>query len=190
MKQINWNEIDRATRTSALARPAQSDSSATRAAVARTIEDVRNRGDVALIELTRRLDRCALDDLRVSEKEFDDAESEVNKELKQAIVDAGARIERFHRVCAIQPVSIETAPGVVCERIVRPIERVGLYATLDRIDARCACVDRWMQQGGDVYAAKNRRNLRPGGAGCRASVRNLDRVQTGWCAGNCWEHPA
>ena len=127
MKQINWNSLDDATRASALARPAQSDSSATRAAVARTIDDVRNRGDVALIELTRRLDRCELGELRVSEQEFDDADSMVNTELKQAIVDALSRIETFHRACALQSISIETAPGVVCERIVRPIERVGLY---------------------------------------------------------------
>ena len=127
MKQINWNLLDEVTRTSALARPAQSDSSVTRAAVARTIEDVRNRGDVALIELTRRLDRCELAELRVSEQEFDDADSMVSSELKQAIVDALARIDTFHRACAVQPISVETAPGVVCERIVRPIERVGLY---------------------------------------------------------------
>ena len=127
MKQIDWNSLDDDARKSALLRPAQSDSRTVRAAVARTIEDVRNRGDLALIELTRRLDRCELDDLRVSKDEFDAAEAILSNDLKQAIVDAAARIETFHRACALQPVKVETAPGVVCERIVRPIDRVGLY---------------------------------------------------------------
>ncbi len=127
MKQIDWKSLDKSARDAALARPAQTDSAQTRAAVARTIEVVRREGDAALIELTRRFDRCELDALRVSEEEFDAAGAVLDDELKQAIVEAAARIELFHRACALQPVSVETAAGVVCERVVRPINQVGLY---------------------------------------------------------------
>lgn len=127
MKLIDWNSLDKPARVAALARPAQSDSAQTRAVVSRTIELVRDKGDAALIELTRRFDRCELDALRVSEEEFDAAEALLDDELKQAIIEAAARIELFHRACALQSISIVTAPGVVCERILRPIDRVGLY---------------------------------------------------------------
>ena len=127
MKRIDWNALADSERRDALARPAQSSSAETRAAVGRTLESVRSGGDAALIELTRRFDRCELESLRVSEAEFLAAERSLSQELKAAIIEARQRIELFHRACALQPVRVETAPGVICERILRPIERVGLY---------------------------------------------------------------
>ena len=38
-----------------------------------------------------------------------------------------ARIELYHRAGMTQPYAVDTAPGVRCERILRPIARVGLY---------------------------------------------------------------
>ena len=127
MKRIDWNALSEAEQREVLARPAQSSSAETRAAVARTLESVRTGGDAALIELTRRFDRCELEFLRVSEAEFIAAECALSEELKAAIIEARDRIELFHRACTLQPVRVETAPGVICERILRPIERVGLY---------------------------------------------------------------
>src|SRR3546814_12564858 len=43
------------------------------------------------------------------------------------MAEAAQRIERFHAEGMQQPYKIETAPGVECERVVRPIGRVGLY---------------------------------------------------------------
>ena len=127
MKRIDWNSIDAGARSSLLSRPAQSQSSETTAAVAGTIAKVRKGGDGALIELTRHFDRCELTGLRISEEEFVAAERALPAELKSAIDEARQRIETFHRACSLQAVTVETAPGVVCERILRPIERVGLY---------------------------------------------------------------
>jgi histidinol dehydrogenase len=47
--------------------------------------------------------------------------------LKAAIDEAKSRIETFHRATSPQHVRVNTARGVVCERITRPIARVGLY---------------------------------------------------------------
>src|SRR5690606_39343781 len=127
MKRLDWTALSAAERHAALARPALSGSAETRAAVARTLAAVRNDGDAALLELTRRFDRCTLASLRVGEAEFVAAEETLAEELKRAILDARGRIEHFHRACAPQPVRVETAAGVICERILRPIERVGLY---------------------------------------------------------------
>jgi histidinol dehydrogenase len=51
----------------------------------------------------------------------------VPAELRQAMVEAAERITRFHAAGMGQGYTVETAPGVVCERMLRPIGRVGLY---------------------------------------------------------------
>ncbi|HEY1070674.1 MAG TPA: histidinol dehydrogenase, partial [Thermomonas sp.] len=38
-----------------------------------------------------------------------------------------ARIEAFHRAGIASPYEVETAPGLTCQRVQRPIRRVGLY---------------------------------------------------------------
>jgi len=95
--------------------------------VARLIAQVRADGDATLRALTRRFDGVELDQLRVSAEEFDAAEAGLAEDLKIAIDAARQRIETFHRAAMMQPVSIDTAPGVRCERVLRAIDRVGLY---------------------------------------------------------------
>lgn len=127
MKRIDWTSLDDTGRTAALARPAQSRSSALREGVETIIADVRARGDAALRELTARYDGTTLDALAVSDEEFAAAEARLSPELKAAVREAAERIERFHRAAAPTAVSVETAPGVRVERVLRPIRRVGLY---------------------------------------------------------------
>jgi histidinol dehydrogenase len=127
MKRIDWKGLDEAGREAALARPMQSRATRLREGVETIIADVRTRGDAALIELTARYDGSTLEALAVTEAEFTDAEARLPLQLKAAILEASARIERFHRATAPAPVSIETAPGVTVERVLRSISRVGLY---------------------------------------------------------------
>lgn len=127
MKRLIWNQLEPAAMAAALRRPAQASSATARESVASIIAEVRAGGDAALLELTQRFDRCALETLRVSEDEFAAAEASLSDELKQAISAARARIEAFHRAGAPQPMRLETAPGVLCERILRAVTRVGLY---------------------------------------------------------------
>ena len=127
MKRLVWDALDESGRAAALARPPQSRSSGLREDVARIITGVRSRGDAALRELTSRFDHCALDCLEVSAKEFVQAEAALSPVLKRALDEAAARIDVFHRACVPQSVSVETAPGVRVERVLRPIGRVGLY---------------------------------------------------------------
>lgn len=122
-----WNALDDAARDALLARPVQTVAQRTRDAVAGLLADVRARGDVALREATARLDGVELETFEVSEQEFAAAHAAVSAELRQAMQDAAERIEAFHRAGMAQPYTVETAPGVVCERMIRPIPRVGLY---------------------------------------------------------------
>lgn len=127
MKQIDWNALDDAARTVVLARPALRGAADVRDAVSAIIAEVRQGGDAALLQLSRRLDCPDLASVVVEEAEFDAAERTLDAGLKAAISEACARIREFHKACMAEPVDMETAPGVRCERILRPIERVGLY---------------------------------------------------------------
>ena len=127
MQRIDWNTLDENARAQALARPVRARGDELRTGVARIIDQVRADGDHALRLLTRRYEGCELEALEVSEAERAQAERAIDPALKAAIAEAAARIEAFHRAAAPQPVRVETAPGVVCERVLRPIARVGLY---------------------------------------------------------------
>lgn len=124
---VDWNAADAAAQAELLRRPTQMIAATTRAAVAEVLDDVRARGDVALHELTRRFDRVALADFEVGADEFAAAEAAVSAELREAMVNAATRIERFHAAGMTAAYDIDTAEGVNCARIVRPISRVGLY---------------------------------------------------------------
>ena len=91
------------------------------------VAEVRRRGDEALRDFARRFDGVELADLRVSDDEIAEAAQLVSDELKQAIATAAANIERFHAAQAMQPVVVETVPGVRCEQRAVAISNVGLY---------------------------------------------------------------
>src|SRR5690606_26931246 len=125
--RLEWTALDEPARRRALTRPVQVVAETTRQAVAGVLETVRARGDEALRELTARFDRVELERFEVDTAEFAAAEAAVGAELRRAMAEAAARIEAFHRAGMGRDYAVETAPGVVCERIVRPVRRVGLY---------------------------------------------------------------
>ncbi|MET0717660.1 MAG: histidinol dehydrogenase, partial [Pseudoxanthomonas sp.] len=127
MNRIEWSTLDAAAQRVALLRPVQEVAAATREAVAALLTAVRERGDAALREITERFDKTTLGSFEVNEAEFAAAEAQIGADLKDAMEQALQRIETFHRAGMVQPYSVETAPGVVCERVIRPIRRVGLY---------------------------------------------------------------
>ncbi|WP_182655674.1 histidinol dehydrogenase [Stenotrophomonas lacuserhaii] len=127
MNRLNWSELNELARAEALQRPVQAVAAQTREAVAALIAQVRAEGDEALRGITARFDRVQLDDIEVTAAEFEAAEQAVAADLRAAMEDAAARIRRFHEAGMSQGYTVETAPGVHCERMIRPIGRVGLY---------------------------------------------------------------
>jgi histidinol dehydrogenase len=69
------------------------------AAARAIVDDVRKRGDAALVDYTARFDRLSLtpDRLRISQGEFDAADAEVSDDTRGALTVARDRIEAFHR---------------------------------------------------------------------------------------------
>jgi histidinol dehydrogenase len=127
VKRLDWSLLDANARVQALRRPTQAVLETVAQSVAEILQQVSIRGDAALRELTLRFDDLFIDDFAVSEEEFAAAEALIPRKLRDAMIAAASRIEAFHRAGMHDGYALETAPGVVCERIVRPIRRVGLY---------------------------------------------------------------
>lgn len=127
MNRLQWNLLDAEARELALTRPVQTVATQTRDTVAALVKQVRDGGNDALREITLRFDGIAPESFEVGEAEFAAAVLAVSAELRTAMEQALGRIEAYHRAGMVEGYSVETAPGVVCEKIVRPIGRVGLY---------------------------------------------------------------
>ena len=97
------------------------------ATVASVLDDVRMEGDKAVLRYEAKFDKAELSSLAVTEEELQEAEALVSEELKQSINLAHANIHRFHEAQRMQPVCVETAPGVHCWQKSVAIEKVGLY---------------------------------------------------------------
>lgn len=126
--RLEWNRLDATGQTQALARPEPVRDAALTDGVRAILAQVRSAGDAALAELTLRHDGCALSRFEVGADEFDAAEREIDIDVRSAMAAAIDRVRRFHAEQVPQRLRVATEPGVLCEYLVRPIGRVGLYA--------------------------------------------------------------
>ena len=127
MKRIDWNALDAGERAAVLQRPTQAVSERLREGVRAIFDAVASSGDDALREYTMQFDGVRLEDFEVGAAESAAAAAQVTPEVQAAIVEAATRIEAFHSAGITQPYEVETAPGLLCQRVQRPINRVGLY---------------------------------------------------------------
>lgn len=127
VKPLVWKTLSPARRAAALQRPAQAARPQITAAVAGIVDEVRRNGDAALRRLTQKFDGAKLDSLRVSDAEFAAAEKSLSAADRRALRVAYRNLRRFHAAQKAAPVRVETMSGIVCEKLTRPIERIGLY---------------------------------------------------------------
>ena len=127
MRIIDWKSLSASEQQDALRRPAQSDAAHVTATAQDIIDAVRRDGDAALVALTEKFDQARLASLRVTAEEFEAAERALSAAQSAAIERAISNVRQFHCAQVPKPLRVETAPGVVCERISVPIRAVGLY---------------------------------------------------------------
>ncbi len=99
------------------------------AAVSRILEDVKTRGDEALVDYTRRFDApsYSMKDMPVGKREVAAAKSAAERGFLRALNRAASQIETFHRRQLRSGfVSLER-PGTMLGQLVRPVERAGVY---------------------------------------------------------------
>lgn len=124
-----WSDIDEATKIRLLRR-GQAEIDDITAKVRPILEDVRVRGDEALLEYAKKFDKADLKSLKVTAAEFEAARKSVDPKLKTALDRCAANVRTFHeeqmrRVEANWMVEIE--PGVMAGEQVTPVSSVGLY---------------------------------------------------------------
>jgi phosphoribosyl-ATP pyrophosphohydrolase/phosphoribosyl-AMP cyclohydrolase/histidinol dehydrogenase len=94
------------------------------------VDDVRKRGDTALLELTAKFDKAQLEApiLLPPFYPFTSTAVKIDPAVRDAIDVAYANVRKFH-AAQVQDshLVVETMPGVTCSRFARPIARVGLY---------------------------------------------------------------
>jgi len=126
LKMIRWSSLTPQERQDLLQRPVsrQGDIGESVAAI---IRQVRNGGDRALQELTRKLDRAEPPQLELGPIELQKARESIDPKVDQAIQDAMSRIEVFHAADLPTNVKVKTAPGLNCEVRYLALSPVGLY---------------------------------------------------------------
>jgi histidinol dehydrogenase len=127
MLTLDWQTASPEAKRAALSRPAADTRAEVFAQASEIVAAVRAEGDTAVDRFTRKFGGPALADLRVSPREFADARQSLRAEQVAAIERAVANVSRFHEAQQPQPLVVETMPGVVCERVIRAIDSVGLY---------------------------------------------------------------
>ncbi|WP_300828403.1 histidinol dehydrogenase [uncultured Rikenella sp.] len=110
-----------------LARPLQQENETIRKRVENIIERVRKDRDAALRELADQFDGVKIDSPAVTDDEIAKADELLDDALKNAIRQARENIIAFHRAQRMEPIRIETMPGVCCEQRSVAIHSVGLY---------------------------------------------------------------
>lgn len=127
LRVADWRAASPAERGALLARP--------RRAVIADIDDtvreiarrVRDGGDEVLAALTRRHTGARFESVPVSKGEIEAGVASLAPADREALDTAIANVTRCHEAERRPTVAVETAAGVVCEQVMRPIETVGLY---------------------------------------------------------------
>jgi histidinol dehydrogenase len=98
------------------------------AAVSQIVEDVRRRGDDAVLDAVARFDgyRLTRDQIRLSEQEITEGAARLPKEDREALHTASDRIRRFHSIHIPASWSEGDQDELLGQRVL-PLARVGLY---------------------------------------------------------------
>ena len=95
--------------------------------VEQIINQVKERGDSALIDFALKFDGAKLQSIKVSQEEIDLAYQSVDKNLINILIEAYENIKQFHQKQLRQGFEIKKQNGVIIGQKITPIERVGLY---------------------------------------------------------------
>jgi len=90
------------------------------------VEDVRDRGDEALMEYTRLLDGVRPDPMRVPGKEIERSRASLPEELEESFLTAFEKVRAFHKREMDRSWELSRDGATVGQRV-RPLKRAGVY---------------------------------------------------------------
>ena len=91
------------------------------------LEDVKQNGDNALKKYAEMFDNAKIDNLKVTEKEIEEAYNRVDEKFKETLKLAYNNIEKFHKKQLRNSFITNEEDGIVMGQIINPIEKVGVY---------------------------------------------------------------
>ncbi len=94
------------------------------------VEEVRSKGDRALLEYTRKFDGVEMkgDQLKVADEEFKLAHDSLDPSLTEAIALSYRNIKKYHQMqMPVQTWYAEISPGITAGEKTTPVTSVGLY---------------------------------------------------------------
>lgn len=124
-----WKDTNAQTKAKIMRR-AQADIDGVTDLVKPIIEDVKARGDAALIDCAKKFEKADIKSLKATKEEFDVAESKLDDDLKAAIKHCVRNVKTFHQEQmnrVEKPWLVEIEKGVWAGEQVNAIESVGLY---------------------------------------------------------------
>jgi len=123
MKIVNWGDLDDAGKDALLARPEIESGAELQRIVADIVTNVRERGDTAVSEYTRRFDRVTPPALWQNTAGHDRLDPDLDAAVDRSI----ETVRAFHAAGRPKDYSVETAPGVACSMRYLALNPVGLY---------------------------------------------------------------
>ncbi|WP_340106018.1 histidinol dehydrogenase [Rhodohalobacter sp. 8-1] len=123
MKTYNYKDLT-PKKISVLTRRPKMDFASVFGTVQPILDDVESNGDAAIQKYTQKFDGVTPDSVTVDPNALS---VNLNPVVQKAIDTAMENIYRFHREQFSMELEVETMSGVVCSRVAKPIERVGLY---------------------------------------------------------------
>jgi histidinol dehydrogenase len=94
------------------------------------LQEVRGRGDAAVIEYTNRFDQFAaesMEDLLVSQEQMQEALSNISSDQRDALSHAADRIRRYHEKQKQDSWTYKEPDGSIYGQKISPLQRVGVY---------------------------------------------------------------
>lgn len=129
-RRLSSAQADFDAALAALTRYEAAQDAAVECAVRAIVDDVRVRGDAAVLEYTNRFDRMVADSvaaLQVPEAELRAAVEGLGAAERDALAAAADRVRRFHERQKAESWQYREADGTVLGQRVTPLDRAGLY---------------------------------------------------------------
>lgn len=127
MKRLRWDALSETEKKDALARPAQRRDARVLETVRAIFEDVERGGAAAVNRWARELDGRPAERLELTADVVGAARVSLSAAELKAIDAAIDNVRFYHEATAPKTIAVETAPGVLCRQVWRPLETCGLY---------------------------------------------------------------
>ncbi|WP_374419674.1 histidinol dehydrogenase [Chromobacterium sp.] len=130
MLKLSSSQADFTVRLQALLAFETAQDPAVDAAVAAICDDVKARGDAAVIDYTNRFDRmraASMADLTLSRGQLEAAFHRLSDPVRHALSTAAERVRRYHEKQLAHSWSYQDEDGTLLGQQVTPLDRVGIY---------------------------------------------------------------